>query len=143
MDKLSFPETLTREMSEIIARNPRKYAHLTLDVELDNPDDVCEYHAKNPGKDYGSCCKSSSSNKLKREILLDKRGDLRWANQMRASYRDHTKVIVEPKLSMVSQPLMESFRISRDKEKWRNSISVSREKDDDKWRISERSKSIC
>ena len=40
MDKLSFPETLTREMSEIIARNPRKYAHLTLDVELDNPDDV-------------------------------------------------------------------------------------------------------
>ena len=28
MDKINFPETLTREMSEIVAKNPHKYAHL-------------------------------------------------------------------------------------------------------------------
>ena len=145
MDKINFPETLTREMNEIVTKNPHKYAHLALGIELDNPQDVCDFHeaSRAAGAGGGStitgrtavCSKSSSSSKLKREILLDKRGDLRWANEMRASYTGFgcgdsdvgARVsVVQPKLNMVNQPLMQSFKISKAREEWKEAMEERR-----------------
>ena len=118
-----------------------------LGIELDNPQDVCDFHeaSKAAGGNSTSrtavCCKSSSSSKLKREILLDKRGDLRWANEMRASYTGlgcgDGKVgarvsAVEPKklydklTVMVSQPLMQSFRKSKERDECKEAVEETR-----------------
>lgn len=120
-----------------------------LGIELDNPQDVCDFHEASKAAGVGGsstgrtavCCKSSSSSKLKREILLDKRGDLRWANEMRASYtglgcgdgKFGARVsAVEPKklydklTVMVSQPLMQSFRKSKERDECKEAVEETR-----------------